>query len=297
MAAIGTIGQNFRGGRVEIWGTGCSPWRAPAPARLGPYAPPPDTDIRIHATRGPMSARLLSGGRPPDAPFGDPAALLPRFHAAPVAPRWELGVALHLSEVAERSFEATPRAELARYAPPGDGSVRLITMIAPPTVTALRDKIDEIRACRRIVSTSLHGYAIAAAYGVPCLYLGGDPGEDGLASADLRDPDTIGRVNARFVDLLLGYGETEIVYWRQHRRRPTDWDALIAAADAEARRLTLDEAALIAACPAGAAPLSPAPGGDIWDHPLVRRVPVNTLGLRARARAASRRFLRGADAS
>ncbi|SEA65342.1 polysaccharide pyruvyl transferase family protein [Rubrimonas cliftonensis] len=273
IAAIGTIAQNFAGGRVEVWGAGCSPWSDPLSPRRRPFVPPAGTEFRLHATRGPLSARLLSGGGAPDVPFGDPAALLPRFYAAPVEKRWELGVVLHLSELADRGFEAVAKPAIARYAAPADGSVRLITMVAPPTVAATRDKIDEIRACRRIVSTSLHGLAIAAAYGVPCLYLGADRGAEGVAAADLTAPDAIGRVNARFVDLLLGCGQSEIVYWRQRKGRPTDWDALMRAVDAEARPLGVDGDALIDACPAGAAPLAAPAGGTIWDHPLIAAAP------------------------
>jgi hypothetical protein len=220
-----------------------------------------------------MSARLLSGGRAPDAPFGDPAVLLPLFHATPVAPRWELGVVLHLSELADRTFEARPKPGLLRHDLSGADGVRAITMVAPPTVDAVRAKIDEIRACRRIVSTSLHGFAIAAAYGVPCLYLGADRGKNGVASAALDGPDAE-RVNARFVDLLQGYGAREIVYWRQRKATRTDWARLIEAVDAHARPFALEDPdALMAACPAGCAPLSAPAGGTIWDHPLVRATP------------------------
>jgi len=275
LAAIGTIGQNFRDGEVEIWGTGCSPWRDPLSSARTPYTPPASVRVRIHAARGPLSAKLLSGGQAPDVPFGDPAALLPRFHPPSVAKRWELGAVLHLSELADRGFDAKPKPEILRYTPPGDGSVRLITMVAPPTVDGVRGKIDEILACKRIVSTSLHGYAIAAAYGIPCLYIGSDRGADGLARAALGDVDTLERVNARFVDLLLGYGETDIVYWRQRKRREPDWDGVIRAIDAEAPPLSLDADALIAACPAGAAPLSAPPGETIWDHPIIATAPFN----------------------
>lgn len=277
MAAIGTIGQNLRGGEVHVWGSGCSPNSDPTGPGRRPYRPPEDGTRRLWATRGPLSAALLSGGRAPDVPFGDPAALLPRFHPAPVArdpgAGPELGVVLHLSELADRGVVARPRPDSARHRVPADGSVRLITMVAPPTVEAVRDKIDEIRACRRVVSTSLHGFVIAAAYGVPCLYLGADPGPDGLARAALEGPEAE-RINARFVDLLQGGGAREIVYWRQAKRAETDWDALIRALDAEAVPTPPPDAeALIAACPAGAAPLAPPAGGTIWDHPRIRAVP------------------------
>ena len=272
MSAVGTIAQDLRGGRVHVWGSGCSPWSDPLTPNRRPYTRPPGTEFRLHATRGPLTARLLSEGHPPDLPFGDPVAALPRFYAPQIAKRWDLGIVLHLSEVAVRDFTANPKAVLARYTLPQDGSLRLITMIAPPTVHAIRAKIDEILACRRIVSTSLHGLAIAAAYGVPCLHLGADPGANGIARVAVDGPDSA-RINARFIDLYGGCGAREIVYWRQHRRDMTDWDALIRAVDAEAHPLSPDVDALVAVCPAGTTPLSPPANGTIWDHPLIRAVP------------------------
>ena len=125
---------------------------------------------------------------------------------------------------------------------------------------------------------------------MPCLYFGTDPGADGLASVDLDAPEAVRRVNARFVDLLLGYGETEIVYWRQKPGRATDWDALIAALDREAKPLHLDPGPLMEACPAGVAPLRAPSGGEVWDHPLLRRAPSGAIAIRSRIKAAYRRF-------
>lgn len=279
MAAIGTIAQNLQGGVAHVWGSGCSPWSNPLSPARAPYAPPPDTRLVVHAARGPRSAALLGAGGVPDMPFGDPAMLLPRFYAPTIPARWELGVVLHLAELADRAVVARPKPERARYAAtPSDGSVRLITMVAPDSLDGVRGKLDELLACRRIVSTSLHGYALAAAYGIPCLYIGADRGADGLARAVLG-VEAEQRVNARFVDLLMGLGEREIVYWRQHRGRSFDWDALIAALDAGTAPLSLtDPEALMAACPAGCAPLAARPRKTIWEHPMIAAVPVAAAG-------------------
>ena len=294
MAAVGTIGQKLAGGAVDIWGTGCSPWSDPLnPVRRRPYAPPPGTTLTLHACRGPMSARLLSGDRPlPDIPFGDPVALLPRFYDPAPAKRWELGMVLHMSEVADRTFEARAKDVLACYRVGENDGVRLITMIAAPTVSGIRGKVDEILSCRRVASTSLHGLVIAAAYGIPCLHLGSDPGPSGLAAAALTDA-LAERINARFVDLLMGCGARDIVYWRQDRGMPMDWGALMRAIDAQGTPLNTDADALMAACPAGAAPLAAPPGGTVWDHPLIAAAPVGPPR-RARWIAAGRAMLGGA---
>lgn len=274
MGAIGTVGQNFENGEVDIWGTGCSPWLNPLHKNLRrPYEPPAATGITVHATRGPMSAALLGGQGP--TPFGDPAVLLPRFYAPTPPKTCELGVVLHLSELQDRSFSANPKPKLARYDIPAELSddVRLITMVAPDTIDGVKGKIDELLACKRIVSTSLHGVALAIAYGIPAFYLGSDKGADGLADTDLSESE-IDRVNARFIDLYGGYGETRMIYYRQRRTRTTDWPALIRALDDHAPQLSLDTDALIAACPAGAAPIAAVPDDEIWSHPVVKAVPV-----------------------
>lgn len=277
MAAIGTIGQSLEGGVVDVWGSGCSPYANPLdPAKRRPYLPPAGTELRLFATRGPMSARLLSGGGAPDIPYGDPAALLPRFYAPKIEKKVELGVILHLAELEDRGFVARPRPSLLRYRVPAEAvaDVRLITMVAPASVEGVRAKIDEILACRRVVSTSLHGYLLALCYGIPCLYLGSDAGPPGVAEALLEGEESE-RVNARFVDLIGGYGERRITYYRQPHREPTNWRALMGVVDAHSLRLDLprpDE--LMSSCPSGFEPLTAPRNKSIWDHPLIRAVPV-----------------------
>ncbi|MEM9762207.1 MAG: polysaccharide pyruvyl transferase family protein [Pseudomonadota bacterium] len=272
MVAIGTVGQAVRRGSSAIWGTGCSPWANPlesGPKR--PYTPPADTRFTLHATRGPFSARLLSGGAAQALPYGDPAMLLPRFYAPQRRPRYALGVVLHLSELADRSFEARPNAGLARYQLNGATGIRLITMVAPPGSAAIRAKIDELLDCERIVSTSLHGIALALAYGIPCLYLSAARGKPCLMSAEL-DPSGTGSirgVNARFPDLYAGLGQSRMVWWRQAKDREMDWEALMAAVDAAAIGRPLVPESLAEVCPAGLSPLTAPPGGTVWDHPLI----------------------------
>ncbi|MEL6768286.1 MAG: polysaccharide pyruvyl transferase family protein [Pseudomonadota bacterium] len=272
MVAIGTVGQSVRGGQAAIWGTGCSPWANPlAAGAKRPYTPPENTALHLHATRGPYSARLLSEGGAPAIPFGDPAMLLPRFYAPMRRPRHALGVVLHLSELADRAFNAHPKPGLARYRLGGAPGVRLITMVAPPGSAAIRAKIDELLDCERIVSTSLHGIAIALAYSIPCLYLSAARGAPGLMHAPLDPAGTgdVPGVNARFPDLYAGLGQREMAWWRQPKDRETDWQALIDAVDRAGANGPLVPEGLAEACPAGLAPLSPPAGGTVWDHPLI----------------------------
>lgn len=272
MAAVGTIGHGFSGGDVYFWGTGCSSWLNPGKSaeERQPFAPSPDSRFHVRATRGPVSERLLNGGAGGSGIYGDPVWLLPRFHAAPVAKRWKLGCILHLSELADREYEAHPHAADARYVVPAEfaDDVHLITTVTPISMDGLRDKIDEIRACERIVSTSLHGMVIAESYGIPCLYFspqGDTPGPIDLA----LDPD--GGVDLRIVDLYRGMGRETLRAYGQPRAKATDWARLMSDIDANWRPIGLnDPDALLDALPVEPAPLAAPAGGSIWDHPVIR---------------------------
>ncbi|MFG1392636.1 polysaccharide pyruvyl transferase family protein [Xanthobacter agilis] len=271
LAAVGTIAHGFRGGEVHVWGAGCSRWAnpsAPLSARR-PYERPTDTRMVIHATRGPLSQRLLLGGAGGPNVFGDPVWLLPRFYRPQVKKKWALGVVLHLSDLADRAYEPHPLPEFQRYVVPETlaGAVRLITTVTPIDMLSLKAKVDEILACERIVSMSLHGLVIAEAYGIPCLYFAASGLKPGLGDISL-DPETL--VNPRIADLYGGLGVRRRLGYVQPRRTPTDWDDVIDAIDRAWTPLDLDGDRLMAAFPFGAAPLRPAPGTDIWSHPLVR---------------------------
>lgn len=266
LVAVGTVAQNVAGGEAWFWGTGCSPHARGA--RGGPrFSPDPALRAHVAAARGPLSATLIGGGRLATRRFGDPVQLLPRFHPAPPAKRWELGVILHLSELADRSGLARPRPELARYVLPAEaeGRVRLIDTVTPVSAAGLRARLDEILACRRIVSTSLHGLVFAESYGIPCLPLVG-AGPAGLDEVALTEDAAF---DARMLDLYMGYGRTRTPVWRQPRGTPTDWEALIAAIDRAWTPARIDEDALIEAFPLDLAPLAPRPGETVWEHPAI----------------------------
>ncbi|MEM8819678.1 MAG: polysaccharide pyruvyl transferase family protein [Pseudomonadota bacterium] len=274
MTAVGTVGQSIVRGTTAVWGTGCSPWANPlAGADRRPYSPPPRTELQLRATRGPFSARLLSGGDRPALPYGDPAMLLPLFYRPKRQPRYQLGVVIHLSELEDRSFEARPKPQIKRYVvdPGAEDRVRLITMVAPPGSSGLHSKIDELLDCERIVSTSLHGIALALAYGIPCLYLSAARGKPGVVDAplDATGDGALEDVNARFPDLYAGLGFKRLVYWRQAKRKRTDWAALIAAIDRNCSDESYVPEDLIEVCPPGADPISAPSGETIWNHPLI----------------------------
>ncbi len=223
----------------------------------------------IAATRGPVSEHLLSGGKGGPGVYGDPVWVLPRFYKPAVKKKWKVGVILHLSELADRSYEAKPRDNIRRFDIPEalKDDIHLITTVTPIDVAALGDKIDEILACERIVSTSLHGMVIAESYGIPCLNFAPNGPNKGLATVKL-DPN--GDLDLRIVDLYQGLGQTELKLYVQPRGEPTDWADVIAAIDSAWKPVTLDEDRLINAFPLPLNMLKAPEGGTIWQHPVLQ---------------------------
>ena len=300
MAAVGTIGHGFTGGSVWFWGTGTSLYRNPfAPAdQKEIYRSPANTEIQVCATRGPISANVLSDGgqRPHTGVYGDPVWLLTRFHSKPVAQEWDLGVILHLSDLTDRSFDVHFNPLHERYVidPAFAGRVKLINTVTPVGVRAVMDKVDEIRSCRRIVSTSLHGLVIPEIYGIPCLYFG-VRGQQGLSEVP---PDLDTGIDPRILDLYGGLRQERFPIYVQPRRRRTDWADVMEAVDASWRPKSLDEAALLQSLPVGANPVVVPPGTHLADLPLIRdlalahtsdQVSENARRFAVAARAAARR--------
>ncbi|WP_245294833.1 polysaccharide pyruvyl transferase family protein [Rhizobium rhizosphaerae] len=269
MACVGTIGHGFSGGEVWFWGTGCSNRLKPSSdAPPEAYQRPDNANFRVLATRGPVSEQLLTGEAEGSiGVYGDPVWLLPRFYRPSLPKRWKLGVIVHLSELSDRDVEAHVKEELLRYRVPPElaGEIRLINTVAPIGMAGIRDKIDEILSCERIVSTSLHGLVFAESYGIPCLsfpaHLAG-----GLQEVDLRQS---GILDLRIVDLYRGLGLDRLVVYGQPAHLPTDWPALMAAIDQTWREKPFDAEALIAAFPLDLNPLQAPADGTIWDHPLL----------------------------
>ncbi|MDQ0512523.1 polysaccharide pyruvyl transferase family protein [Ancylobacter amanitiformis] len=271
MSAIGAIGHTFEGGEVHVWGTGCSPWRNPsAPVdRRVAFAPTGHDGIVLHATSGPVAERLMSNGGPRPGVYGDPAWLLPRFYRPRIRKKWKLGVILHLSELVDRSYEARPQPAFVRYRIPEafQGDVHLITTVTPLGVPALKAKLDEILACERIVSMSMHGLVVAEAYGIPCLYFPPLSEPRGLGRLDL-DPD--GPADLRMVDLYLGLGRRHVPAYFQDRGLPTDWQAVMDAVDRSWEPAHFEADRLIETFPFSPSPLKAPSGRSIWDHPVVK---------------------------
>jgi pyruvyltransferase len=139
-------------GSIMRWaGAASIVWGAGVLDRDDPVSP----RARILAVRGPLTrARALECGADCPETFGDPALLLPRFHAPPPGQRAGVGIVPHFSD--------WPRL-VRRRLPAG---VHLIDVQAP-----VERVIDAVASCELVASSSLHGLIVAHAYGVPAAWL------------------------------------------------------------------------------------------------------------------------------
>jgi hypothetical protein len=249
MIAVGTIGHMQRFGRVDVWGAGFgglqpSGFQVPAGFRS-----PPLTRFMPHALRGPFSAAILrQGGYAVPDVYGDPAWLLPRtWPGQGVTKRWDLGVVIHLSEVEGREPSAAARSEFLRYAIPEElrGSVTLINTVVERGIDPLRTRVEDILACRRILSTSLHALVVAEAYGIPCAGFDIHAGPSGRFG--VRDEHVL--IDHRLRDFYAGMGRSDVLLCRQERHLPTDWESLIRFIDQHWAPVEYDASRLLEAFP------------------------------------------------
>lgn len=112
-----------------------------------------DPRCRILAVRGPLTAaRARSCGASCPDVFGDPALLMPRLYTPPQPPyKRRLGIVPHLVD-RNKVFKAFGH----------NPAVQLVDVTRTPERVA-----DELSRCDAVVSSSLHGLILAAAYQIP----------------------------------------------------------------------------------------------------------------------------------
>ncbi len=116
------------------------------------------SSAEYRAVRGPLTrSRLLDVGIDCPRVYGDPALLVPMHFWPEVEQTHEVGIVIRHSE------------HLWRDVAP-DGAVKVIDFGSEDIDAVTRD----ILACRKIISSSLHGLVIADAYGIPNAWLGTD---------------------------------------------------------------------------------------------------------------------------
>lgn len=270
--AVGTIAHNAYGGTAHIWGTGLDAKFNAFDKTLGRYAAPPSTNVRVHATRGPYSRQaFVDAAIPAPRVYGDPVWMLPSIFPAATEKKWDLGVIVHVTELAAFSPEDKTRPDFIRYQIPPEfrDRVKIISTVVEPTVDAMMAKMEEITSCRRILSVSLHGLVFAESYGIPCLYFGFN-GPNACETFDLALA-TEDVLNHRVRDLYAGLGRDKITVYGCDRIRPTDWAAAMSAIDEVWSPAQFDPGPLLDAFPLPLA-FDPRRGEPFRNYDLLRQI-------------------------
>lgn len=274
LATSGEIGHLFRGGRVWVWGSGCA--RRPGAARVM-------EGDRILATRGPISGALLGGGRLRTDVFGDPIALLPRFHRPDRPKRRRLGVVPAPGDAAGRGLRFLSVDPALRE------TVAIISADPVASVEALSARVAAILECERVLAAAPAALILADAFGVPCLPFVPGP-KAGLATEAVAADAPL---DLGLLDALMGAGRFRTPVYRQPWNAPTDWDAAIAAIDEAWAPLETDVDALAACFPLDPGPPAQPLGATVWEHPALVSLgaPLAGSGQSGAAEASSREAL------
>jgi pyruvyltransferase len=159
--AVGSILNAMRSGDV-VWGAGVQEDRR--------YLAEGATFL---AVRGPLTRSCVDGVDVPPI-YGDPGLLLPLVYDPVVELVHDVGVVPHYVD-AEESLRRNPG------------------MLHISTQQDWRAVVRQIKSCRRIVATSLHGIVAAEAYGIPVMWQGSYTGK-------------IRSMNLKFQDYFMGTG-------------------------------------------------------------------------------------------
>ena len=132
---------------VEVWGSGFI--KENETISEGPH--------NIHAVRGPLTRKaLLDSGIPCPEVYGDPALLLPKFFNPDIPKIHDVGVIPHYVE------KNHPWVENLR----NQAGVNVIDI-----ESGLEEFVRQVKSCRVIASSSLHGLICADAYGIPNVWI------------------------------------------------------------------------------------------------------------------------------
>jgi hypothetical protein len=190
--------------------------------------------------------------------YGDPGLLLPKLwpDLRPTK-RYELGVFLHISELPRAAVDALPLPEFRRYdiLPDLSQAVIVRNTYVDSNLTAIRAKVEEILACKRILSTGLHALVVAEAFGIPCATFDIHEGSSGLLAPD----DETQALDHRMRDFYAGIGVARAPVFRRQRHLTTDWEAAMRFIDNHWTPKTFDTTRLIEAFLSGYGPVRAEP--------------------------------------
>ncbi len=135
--------------RGIVWGAGCAYENEFDPAQIAP----PSDDLRIIATRGPLTMQRVKDAGHTPVTAGDPGLLLPRFYTPREQPTASVGIICSWVDYLD---------------------VHVAYGSAVPVLNAsspIEEVIDTIASWDVVVSSCLHGLVAAVAYGKPVVWV------------------------------------------------------------------------------------------------------------------------------
>ncbi len=169
------------------------------------------------AVRGPLTRNILERNKIKcPRVYGDPALLVPRYHAPAVEKTHELGIVLRWSETNRNEHNI-----------PGVKPIYLGR-------DDIEGVLDDFLACENIISTSLHGLIIADAYGIPNAWL---------------DSGTPKGLEFKYWDYLISVGKTRAPQEYKLHTPGLTAQKLLAEMNFDGRDIELDLDPLFEACP------------------------------------------------
>jgi len=126
--------------------------------------------LDFRAVRGPLTREeVIRFGYDCPEVYGDPAILMPLLYDNEVEKKHEVSVVLHYRTGVEGKSQASDPSYSLKLSPEMIKENNLF-FIDPKTYD-YKWFIDEIRASKLVISSSLHGIILAEAYGVPAIFL------------------------------------------------------------------------------------------------------------------------------
>lgn len=145
--AIGSILDNISMPTTHIWGSGFLFSNSKI------FVKPK----KVYAVRGPQTRqKLISAGISCPEVYGDPALLFPKFYNPDIKPEFKLGIIPHIFDKHE------PWLKLINE----KSNVKIINI-----ESGIFEFVKELKQCKHIASSSLHGLIAADAYNIPSVWI------------------------------------------------------------------------------------------------------------------------------
>ena len=173
---------------------------------------------KYYAVRGPLTRSLVmnQGGECP-AIYGDPALLSPLVYNPSVKTENEIGLVLRWSET--EWLKAKPEA-----------GVKIIDL----GTDDIEGVISQMKSCRKIITSSLHGLIIADAYGIPSAWLSSGTPKGG---------------EFKFYDYFLSVDKVRHAQTYNVSKKGAKLDSLLQHFDFDERAINFSPELLLRACP------------------------------------------------